>query len=169
MYSGDFASTFDTDFIETLSLDDDYDSYYEEKTKELESLNEEQQQTASVELYGSWNEALENDIVTKQAALTKIEDSTEKALIEEIVATAAEKLQACGLDVFEIVKKGDPREVLVEEADRLRSDCIFLGARALRRRDRFLLGRVSTAVATRAQCSVEVVRPRQSIEQEGRA
>lgn len=92
----------------------------------------------------------------------------EKAWIERIFATATEKLCACGLDVSEIVKEGDPREVLVEEADRLRSDCIFLGAKGLRRRKRFLLGSVSTAVVTRAQCSVEVVRHRESTEQEGR-
>jgi len=84
----------------------------------------------------------------------------ERVWIEKVLATSTEKLQACGLSLSEIVKEGDPKEVLVEEAERLRADCIFLGARGLRRLERFLLGSVSTAVATRAQCSVEIVRPR---------
>lgn len=84
----------------------------------------------------------------------------ERAWMERILATSTEKLQASGLSVSEIVEEGDPKEVLVEEAERLRADCIFLGARGLRRLERFLLGSVSTAVATRAQCSVEIVRPR---------
>jgi len=84
----------------------------------------------------------------------------ERAWMERILATSTEKLQASGLSVSEIVEEGDAKEVLVEEAERLRADCIFLGARGLRRLERFLLGSVSTAVATRAQCSVEIVRPR---------
>ncbi|MDP2601664.1 MAG: universal stress protein [Deltaproteobacteria bacterium] len=84
----------------------------------------------------------------------------ERAWLERILATSTEKLQVCGLSVSEIVKKGDAKEVLVEEAERLRADCIFLGARGLRRLERFLLGSVSTAVATRAHCSAEIVRPR---------
>ncbi|MGZ8520121.1 MAG: universal stress protein [Candidatus Binatia bacterium] len=83
----------------------------------------------------------------------------ERAWLENIFATWTEKLHASGISVSEIVKEGDPKEVLVEEAERLRADCIFLGARGLRRLERFLLGSVSTAVAARAQCSVEIVRP----------
>ncbi|MGZ8426356.1 MAG: universal stress protein, partial [Candidatus Binatia bacterium] len=84
----------------------------------------------------------------------------ERAWLENILATSTAKLQASGISVSAIVKGGDPKEVLVEEAERLRVDCIFLGARGLRRLERFLLGSVSTAVATRAQCSVEILRPR---------
>ncbi len=90
----------------------------------------------------------------------------ERAWIERILATSTEKLQACGLSVSGIVKDGDAKEVLVEEAERRRADCIFLGARGLRRLERFLLGGVSTAVATRAHCSVEIVRPQYTTEQE---
>jgi len=84
----------------------------------------------------------------------------ERTWIENLLATSTAKLQACGLRVSAVVKKGLPKEVLVEEAERVNSDCIFLGARGLRRLERFLLGSVSTAIATRAQCSVEIVRPR---------
>ena len=84
----------------------------------------------------------------------------ERAWLENILATSTAKLQACGISVSAIVRDGDPKEVLLEEAERLKVDCIFLGARGLRRLGRFLLGSVSTAIATRAQCSVEIVRPR---------
>jgi nucleotide-binding universal stress UspA family protein len=95
-------------------------------------------------------------------ALNWTEDgfADERTWIENLLATSTAKLQACGLRVSAVVKKGLPKEVLVEQAERVNSDCIFLGARGLRRLERFLLGSVSTAVATRAQCSVEIVRPR---------
>jgi len=90
----------------------------------------------------------------------------ERAWLENILATSTEKLHASGISVSEIVKEGDPKEVLVEEAGRRRADCIFLGARGIRGIERFLLGSVSTAVATRAHCSVEIVRPQYTTEQE---
>lgn len=90
----------------------------------------------------------------------------ERIWIENILATATAKLQASGLRVSTIVKNGAPKEVLIEEAERLKSDCIFLGARGLRRLERILLGGVSTAVAARAQCSVEIVRHRETTAQE---
>ena len=62
-----------------------------------------------------------------------------------------------------VVKEGDPKRVLIEEAEQWGADCIFVGARGLRRLERFLLGSVSTAVAARAHCSVEVVHPRLSL------
>ena len=51
------------------------------------------------------------------------------------------------------------KSLLLEEAERWGADCIFVGARGLNRLERLLLGSVSTAVAARARCSVEVVRP----------
>jgi nucleotide-binding universal stress UspA family protein len=77
-----------------------------------------------------------------------------KRLNERSVA----KLRAAGLDVSTLVADGDPRRILVDEAERLKADSIFIGARGLRGIERIVLGSVSTAVATRAHCSVEVVR-----------
>jgi nucleotide-binding universal stress UspA family protein len=51
-----------------------------------------------------------------------------------------------------------PKYILIKEAKRWGADSIFVGARGLSNFERLLLGSVSTAVATRAHCSVEVVR-----------
>ena len=56
------------------------------------------------------------------------------------------------------VLDGDPKHVLVKEAEAWQADCIFIGARGLTHLKRLLMGGVSTAVAARAHCSVEVVR-----------
>jgi nucleotide-binding universal stress UspA family protein len=47
--------------------------------------------------------------------------------------------------------------LLIAEAESWGADCIFVGARGMGRIGRFLLGSVSSAVAARAHCSVEVV------------
>jgi nucleotide-binding universal stress UspA family protein len=72
---------------------------------------------------------------------------------------AAGKLEAAGLKVSSLVASGDPKQILVEEAESCGADCIFVGARGHRGLQRLLLGSVATAVAARAGCTVEVVRP----------
>jgi nucleotide-binding universal stress UspA family protein len=57
-------------------------------------------------------------------------------------------------EVFE----GDPKTVLLTEAERWQADAIVLGSRGLSGMDRFLLGSVSAAVVARAHCSVEIIR-----------
>jgi nucleotide-binding universal stress UspA family protein len=74
-----------------------------------------------------------------------------------MVNAAAEQLRATGLEVSTATKEGNPKRVLVEEAARWGTECVFLGARGLRRIERFFLGSVSTAVAMHAQCSVEII------------
>ncbi|MBO0799053.1 MAG: universal stress protein, partial [Blastocatellia bacterium] len=50
------------------------------------------------------------------------------------------------------------KRLLVSEAESWGADCVFVGARGLGRAGRFLIGSVSSSVAARAHCSVEVVR-----------
>lgn len=69
------------------------------------------------------------------------------------------RLQESGLTAVPQVCVGNPKKVLVEEAQKWDADCIFVGAKGLSRLERFLLGSVSLSVATHAPCSVEVVRP----------
>jgi nucleotide-binding universal stress UspA family protein len=71
---------------------------------------------------------------------------------------AADEMKHAGIDAMPVVKEGDPKRVLVEEADAWPADCIFVGARGLSRFEGMLLGSVSSAVAARAHCSVEIVR-----------
>ena len=76
------------------------------------------------------------------------------------VRQQADRLDKAGLLASYAVKEGDPRRILVGEAEDWGATTIFVGARGLTKFDRFLLGSVSAAVTARAHCSVEVVRPR---------
>jgi nucleotide-binding universal stress UspA family protein len=79
-------------------------------------------------------------------------------MVSRMVESFEEQFRAAKLSVSHIVRPGDPKRVLVHEAEGWEADCIFVGASGLSRIDRFLLGSVSAAVAGRAHCSVEVVR-----------
>jgi nucleotide-binding universal stress UspA family protein len=68
-------------------------------------------------------------------------------------------LQSAGLKISSVIEEKDPKYLLLEEAERWKADCIFVGARGLTRLERILLGSVSSAIVSRAHCSVEVVRP----------
>lgn len=71
----------------------------------------------------------------------------------------AEKLRDAGLHVNVLVKRGKPADEILEEAEAWGADCIFVGAKGTRGISRLMLGSVSSSVAARAHCSVEVVRP----------
>jgi nucleotide-binding universal stress UspA family protein len=74
-------------------------------------------------------------------------------------AKAVEELSGPGLKVTTRSVAGDPKRVLVAEAETWHADSIFVGANYEGSRlARFLLGTTSSAVAARAHCSVEVVR-----------
>lgn len=80
----------------------------------------------------------------------------------QILEAAVELHRHCGLKATAVLEEGDPKHVIVEQAQRWGADSIFLGATGHGRLGRLLLGSVSAAVAARAHCSVEVVRPRVS-------
>jgi len=71
---------------------------------------------------------------------------------------AAGILRRAGLAVTTLLRDGDPKHVLLDEAEQWHADCVFLGAKGMSRIERFLLGSVSASVAARAHCSVEVIR-----------
>jgi nucleotide-binding universal stress UspA family protein len=85
------------------------------------------------------------------------EDLDAQQRIQQMVDAVAEQLRTAGLTVTAAITEGAPKRVLVDEANAWGAECVFVGARGLRRVERFLLGSVSTAVATRAQCSVEII------------
>lgn len=78
--------------------------------------------------------------------------------MERVADDAGRKLRDAGLLVDTVVREGAPVPLLLDGAEELGADCIFLGARGHRFMERFLLGSVSAAVAARAGCSVEVIR-----------
>lgn len=79
--------------------------------------------------------------------------------VRQLFDADAQKLRDAGLHAEVLVRRGSPSDQLLEEANTWGADCIFVGARGTRGIDRLLLGSVSSAVAARAHCSVEVVRP----------
>ena len=58
---------------------------------------------------------------------------------------------------FEVVD-GDPREAVLEKADEWQANLIMLGSKGKNWLDRVLIGSVSEAIATWADCSVEVIK-----------
>jgi nucleotide-binding universal stress UspA family protein len=84
---------------------------------------------------------------------------TEREWLEKLAEPELKKLFDKGSSPSLSILSGNPREVLVAEAEAWRADCIFVGANASGGRlQRFLLGTTSAAVAARAHCSVEAVR-----------
>jgi nucleotide-binding universal stress UspA family protein len=85
-------------------------------------------------------------------------DAAENARINRMVESATERLRAAGLLTSVAVEEKEPKRLLLSEAESWGADCVFVGARGMGRFGRCLLGSVSSAVAARACCSVEIVR-----------
>ena len=77
-----------------------------------------------------------------------------RAMVTEI----AQRLRAEGFKVEGVVKKGEARESILEQAADWHADLIVLGSRGRKGLKRLLLGSVAESVARHALCSVEVVR-----------
>ena len=88
----------------------------------------------------------------------EVDDEDNWNQVREVFDPAAEKLRRAGLHAEILVRRGNPAEQILEEADTWGADCIFVGAQGTTGIDRLLLGSVSSAVSARARCSVEVVR-----------
>jgi len=88
----------------------------------------------------------------------EVDDEKNWDQVREIFEPAAEKLRRAGLHAEVLIRRGNPADEILEEANTWGADCIFVGAKGIRGIDRLLLGSVSSAVSARAHCSVEVVR-----------
>ncbi len=82
---------------------------------------------------------------------------------EGIVLGAAERLEKPGLHIDTVVREGDPRTEIVDEATEWRADLIVVGSHGHTGLTRLLLGSVAQAVVAHAPCSVEVVRRRKTV------
>lgn len=83
---------------------------------------------------------------------------TENARTKAAVESAIERLKAAGLKAEPVMREEEPKQLLCAEAKAWDADCIFVGAHGMNRIERFLIGSVSSSVAARAHCSVEVWR-----------
>lgn len=79
--------------------------------------------------------------------------------LARIVEKDARALYDTGLMVETHLLTGDPKHELLNHAEIWEADSIFIGARGLHHGGRLSLGTLASAVATRAHCSVEIVRP----------
>jgi nucleotide-binding universal stress UspA family protein len=77
-----------------------------------------------------------------------------------LTARAADSLRAQGLSAEPLVREGDPRTEILEEAAEWPADLVVVGSHGMSDVARWLLGSVSQSVVSHAPCSVEVVRLR---------
>ncbi len=98
------------------------------------------------------------------AGTTPAELKRRAARIEQEVGRTLEaearRLEEYGIVVEPIIARGDPRDVLVRAAKRLRADLVVLGSRPARDRTGLLLGSVARRIARHAPCDILVVRPK---------
>lgn len=87
------------------------------------------------------------------------EVKAESEWIERLAEGSLQVLRDAGIATTLHIIAGNPKQVLIEEAEKWHADSIFVGANSFGSSlERFLLGSTSAAVAARAHCSVEVVR-----------
>jgi nucleotide-binding universal stress UspA family protein len=86
-------------------------------------------------------------------------NSDEREYGRQVLDGAVRELAATKLRVSRAILVGHPKQALLMEAEAWEANTVFMGSRGLTSGlDRFLLGSVSSAVAARAKCSVEIVR-----------
>ena len=84
----------------------------------------------------------------------------------QLTERVANSLASRGLKTEAVVYDGDPRSVIVDEAEDWKADLIVLGSHGYTGIKRWLLGSVAQSVVNHAPCSVEVVRGRVAKEKE---
>jgi nucleotide-binding universal stress UspA family protein len=100
-------------------------------------------------------------LIPRLARWSSAADSVnDQAWVERMMNAAKDKLQTAGLTITCEVARGAPSQRLLDAAVDWQADCIVMGARGLTGIERFLIGSVSSDVAVRANCSVEIVRPK---------
>jgi nucleotide-binding universal stress UspA family protein len=80
----------------------------------------------------------------------------------ELTKKTSERLKRKGLKIESVVREGDARSVIVDEARKWSADLIVLGSHGYTGIKRLLLGSVAWSVVSHAPCSVEIVRRKQT-------
>lgn len=99
----------------------------------------------------------------------------EKALEGQAVAITTQAIArfyengGVGIEATAKTLKGDPKQVILEEAEHWGADLIIVGTHGYNAFERFWLGSVSRAIVSHAACSVEIVRrPKEAESQSGK-
>lgn len=79
--------------------------------------------------------------------------------LEAVCIAAQRQLELAGLATERHTLEGEPKSRLLEYAASWNADCLFIGASGLHHPATETLGTVALALAVRAHCSVEIVRP----------
>lgn len=87
------------------------------------------------------------------------QEITKRATV--LTAKTAAKLEGKGFKIEKVVRNGDARSEIVDEAGDWSADLIVLGSHGYTGFKRLLLGSVASSVVSHAPCSVEVVRRKQ--------
>jgi nucleotide-binding universal stress UspA family protein len=93
--------------------------------------------------------------------LIAVEDGTSLIKTAEMMSVSKEPIElsdAPGLKVFAEIKKGDPASILIDEAHDWKAHCIVVDAGGFGSSNNGTGNKVSTRLATNADCSVEIVR-----------
>jgi len=75
-----------------------------------------------------------------------------------IINAAKDTVKREGLRVVDIIKVGQPAEVIISEAEKLNVNLIVIGSKGVSKVKRFLLGSISDAVVHHAKCPVLIVK-----------
>jgi nucleotide-binding universal stress UspA family protein len=78
-------------------------------------------------------------------------------------SAAVHRLVKSGLSARPVIEHGVAKNVLLAQANQHHADLLFVGAKGRSAMERFLIGSTSAAIASRAACSVEIVRPKISL------
>ncbi len=112
----------------------------------------------------SWAPGSEVRVVLVQdTALIRKSFRIEDEDVERTGRAVAARLEAAALKASLAIVEGNPKSLIVKEAESFGADTIFIGATQFDDvLSKYLLGSVASAIVTRAHCSVEVVRAKRS-------
>jgi nucleotide-binding universal stress UspA family protein len=89
----------------------------------------------------------------------RVEDAAQEQA-RSIIDKALDRFRATPLEVIGSILRGNPKQAILDEAEKWEADLIVVGSHGYRGFTRLWLGSVSQAVASNAHCSVEIVRTR---------
>jgi nucleotide-binding universal stress UspA family protein len=88
---------------------------------------------------------------------TTDEDKNPVAWVDRMLSYQKQRIEEKGLIAYTEALSGDPKRILLKQAELWGADTIFVGPRGLTGRKGVIAGSVSTALAMHAHCSVEIV------------